>query len=93
MPLQDEEEPSDSEDADLADDEDFRRRYSLRNRSSVQRYSPRAGQAGAFAVGSKRRRSIVDQVQLTCAICGMQLSGAPPPQRRSLHEAWRCFPG
>ena len=40
------------------------RRYSLRDRSRalVQRYSPRAGAGGAFSVGLKRRRSIVEQV-------------------------------
>ena len=40
------------------------RRYSLRDRSRalVQRYSPRAGAGGAFSVGLKRRRSIVERV-------------------------------
>ena len=59
---QEEEESSGSEDADLVEEEDFQRRYSLRNRSLAQRYSPRADQAGAFTVGSKRCRSIVEQV-------------------------------
>ena len=55
---------SDSEDADLAEEEEDFRRFSTRTRSLVQRYSPKAGQAGAFAVGSKRRRSIAEQVHL-----------------------------
>lgn len=59
-------ESSESEDADLAEEEedmDFRR-YSLRNRALAQRYSPKGGEAGAFAVGLKRRRSIIEQVLL-----------------------------
>lgn len=59
---QEEEDSSGSEDADLVEEEDFQRRYSLRNRSLAQRYSPRADQAGAFTVGSKRSRSIVEEV-------------------------------
>ena len=67
---EDEEAESDSEDADLDADLEgeeaeivLRPRYSTRNRSIVQRYSPKAGQAGDFTVGSKRRRSIAEQVQ------------------------------
>ena len=47
----------------------LRPRYSTRNRSIVQRYSPKAGQAGDFTVGSKRRRSIAEQVQPP-SLCG-----------------------
>lgn len=69
------EELSDSEDADLAEDEEDFRRYSTRKRSLVQRYSPKPGQAGAFAVGSKRRRSIAEQVQFGLCAVGMQHTG------------------
>ena len=60
-----EEESSESEDDIEAEEEaEGLRRYSLRDRSRalVQRYSPRAGAGGAFSVGLKRRRSIVEQV-------------------------------
>ena len=60
-----EEESTESEDDMEAEEEaEGLRRYSLRDRSRalVQRYSPRAGAGGAFSVGLKRRRSIVEQV-------------------------------
>ena len=60
-----EEEESESEDDMEAEEEaEGLRRYSLRDRSRalVQRYSPCAGAAGAFSIGLKRRRSIVEQV-------------------------------
>ena len=62
---EEEEESSESEE-DMEEEEEAEglRRYSLRDRSRalVQRYSPRGGAAGAFSVGLKRRRSIVEQV-------------------------------
>lgn len=43
----------------------MRYRRSERDRKHVQRYSPKAGQAGEFTLGTKRRRSIVDQVHFS----------------------------
>ena len=72
-----EEESSEGEDdMEAEEEEEGLRRYSLRDRSRalVQRYSPRAGAGGAFSVGLKRRRSIVEQV------------GCHMPEPHELHE-------
>ena len=70
---EEEEESESDDDMEEEEEEGGLRRYSLRDRSRalVQRYSPRAGAAGAFSVGLKRRRSIVEQVPSHARVAGL----------------------
>ena len=76
-----EEEDSSGSDDDMEEEEaEGVRRYSLRDRSRVlvQRYSPRAGASGAFSVGLKRRRSIVEQVARHARVAGLDIIQCRP---------------
>ena len=81
---------SDSEDADMADEEEDLPRYSRRNRALVQRYSPKAAQEGTFNVGLKRRRSIAEQVPNSSAHARVQLSSRQVCCRGLCCDSWPC---